>query len=81
MSGKNDLKQFKTGRYYLQNGNVIINVKKFYDQQIDSDIKQCQQMKKLTVGQGEDYTTEFSLDYDYIKNNFRSITIDLITQK
>ena len=40
----NDVKQFKSLRYYLQKGiikkyNVIINRKNFYDQPIDSDIK------------------------------------------
>ena len=40
----NDVKQFKSLRYYLQKGiikkyNVIINRKNFYHQPIDSDIK------------------------------------------
>ena len=40
----NDVKQFKTQRYYLPKGimknyNVIISGKNFYDQPIDSDIK------------------------------------------
>ena len=32
---------------------------------------------KSTTGQGEDYTTEFLLDYEYIKNHYRLMTIDL----
>ena len=41
--------------------------KNFYDQAIDSDIKRYEKNRKLTTGQGEDYTTRYLLDYDYIK--------------
>ena len=36
---------------------------------------------KSTTGQGEDYTTEFLLDYEYIKNHYRLMTIDLSRRK
>ena len=36
--------------------------------------------KKVT-GQGEDYTTGWLLNYDYIKNHYRLIAVDLIRQK
>ena len=41
-------------------------------------------MKKLekpTTGQGEDYITGHLLDYDYIKNHYRLIAVDLSRQK
>ena len=38
-------------------------------------------MRKLTTGPGEDYTTLFLLDYDYIKNHYRLIAVDLSRQK
>ena len=68
-------KRFKTRRYYLpksiiKNYNVIINQKNFYDQVIDSDIKRYKEIRKLTTGQGKDYTTGCLLDYDYIKNHY-----------
>ena len=54
-----DSKRFKTRRYYLEkriieNYNVITNRKK--DQAIDSDMEQYEENRKLTTGQGEDYT-------------------------
>ena len=60
-------KRFKTRRYYLPKGiikncNVIINGKNFYGQPIDSDMKQYEEIRKLTTGQSEDYTSECSLD-------------------
>ena len=81
-----DSKRFKAKRYYLSkaiinNYNVIINGKNIYDQPIDSDIKQYEEIRKLTVGQGEYYTTGCLLGYDYIKNYCRLIAVDLSRQK
>ena len=81
-----DVKWFKTGRYCLPKGiikicNVIINGKNFYDQAIDTDIKQYKEIRKLTTGQGEDYTTGCLLDYEFIKNCYRLIAVNLSRQK
>ena len=83
--GKN-AKRFETLKYYLPKGivkncNLIINGKDFYDQPIDSDIKQNEQFRKLTTVLGEDYTTGCLLDYDYIKNRYRLLAVDLSRQK
>ena len=85
MNRKNDVKQFNARRYHLPRGIiknyiVIINGKNFYDQAIDSDRKQYEEIKKLTTGQGEDCTTGCLLDYDYIKNHYRLIAVDLSRQ-
>ena len=57
------------------------NGKKIYDQANDSDIKRCEEIRKLTTGQGEDYATGCSLEFDYIKNNYRLIAVDLSRQE
>ena len=80
-----DPKRFKA-KWYLPKGkiknyNVIITGKDFYDQPIDPDIKWYQEIRKLPTGQSEDYTTRRLLDYDYIKNHYRLIAIDLRRQK
>ena len=77
---------YKTRRYYLSKGiikdyNVIINGNNFYDQPIDSDKKQYEELRKLATEQGEDYTTGFLLDYEYIKSHYRIIAVDLSRQK
>ena len=77
----NDVKQFKTRRYYLtkdriKNYNVIVNGKNFYDQPIDSDIKRYKEIRKLTTVKVEDYTTWCLLDYEYTKDHYRSIEVD-----
>ena len=77
----NDVKRFKTRRYYLTKGriknyNVIINGKNFYDQRIDSDIKRYKEIRKLTTVKVEDYTTWCLLNYGYTKDRYRSIAVD-----
>ena len=59
----------------------MINGKDFYDQAIDYNLKRYDEIRKLTTGQGKDYTTGCLLDYDYIKNYSRLIAVDLSRQK
>ena len=58
-----------------------MNGKNFYDQANDSDIKWYEEIRKLTSVQGEYYTTGCLLDYDYIKNHYILIAIDLSKQR
>ena len=60
---------------------MIIDRKHFYDQAIDADIKQYEDIRKLTTRQGEGYTTGCLLDCDCIKNHYRLIPFDLSRQK
>ena len=36
-----------------------INWKNFYDEPIDSDIKRYEEIRKLTIGQNEDYSNVY----------------------
>ena len=74
LNKSNDVKRFNARRYYLPKGtiknyNVTINGKILYGKAIDSDIKRYGEIRKLTTGQGEDYTTGCLLDYGFIKNH------------
>ena len=70
-----NVKRFNVWKYYLPKGIIksysVIISGNFYDQVIDPDIKQYEDIRKLTTGQGEDDTTGCLLDYDYIKNHYR----------
>ena len=82
----NNAKRFNARNYYLPKGiiknyNVIINWKNCYDQAINSDMKQYEEIRKLATEEGKDYTTGCLLDYDYIKTHYRSIVADLSRQK
>ena len=65
----------------IKNYNVVINVKNFYDQVINLDIKRYKEIRKLTTGQGEYYTIECVLGYGYIKSHYKLIAVDLSRQK
>ena len=43
-------------------------------------MKRYKEIRKLTTGQGEDYTTGCLLDYDYIKSKYRLMAVDLSRQ-
>ena len=43
-------------------------------------MKRYEEIRKLTTGQGEDYTTGSLLDYDYIKSKYKLIAVDLSRQ-
>ena len=55
----------------------MIDGKNFYDQPINDLIKQYDEVRKVSTGQGDDYTTECFLDYAYFKDNYKLIAVDL----
>ena len=59
-------------RFYIpaakvENYNVMIDGSNFSDQPIKNDIKSYENIRKITTGQGNDYTTGCFLDYNYFK--------------
>ena len=64
-----------------QNELLIVVMSSSMEKTIDSDIKRYEEIRKLTTGQGEDNTTGCLLDYDYIKNHYRLMAVDLSRQK
>ena len=59
----------------------MINGPKFFDQPVKNDIRTYDNIRKITTGQGDDYTTGCSLDYPYFKKYFKSIAINLSKQE
>ena len=73
-------------RYFLQrvkieNYNIEIEGRNFYDQPINDSIKQYDETRKISTGQGDDYTTGCLLDFAYFEKNYRLIAVDLSKQK
>ena len=56
-------------------------VETFFDQPINSMIKTNEKIRKVSTGQGDDYTTVCLLDYSYFKENYNMIAIDLSKQQ
>ena len=59
----------------------MIDGKNFYDQPINDLIKQYYEVRKVSTGHGDDYTTGCLLDYAYSKDNHKLIAVDLSKQK
>ena len=63
------------------NYNVLIDGRNFYDQPINDLIKQYDGIKKIVRGKRDNYTTGCLLDYQYFKNHYKLIAVDLSKQK
>ena len=50
-------------------------------EKINDSIKQDDEVRKLSTGQSDDYTTGYLLDFAYFKQNYRLIAVDLSKQK
>ena len=59
----------------------MIDGKNFFDQSINSMNKTYENIRKIAMGQGDDYTTGCLLDYSYFKENYKMIAIDLSKQQ
>ena len=59
----------------------MIDGKNFFDQTINNMIKTYENIRKITIGQGDDYTTGCLLDYTYFKKYYKMIAIDLSKQE
>ena len=65
----------------ITNHNVLIDGRNFYDQPINDSIKQYNDIRKTATGQGKDYTKGCLLDYQYFKDHYNLIAVDLSKQK
>ena len=53
----------------------------FFDQPVKNDKVTYENIRKITIGQGDDYTTGCLLDYTYFKKYYKMIAIDLSKQQ
>ena len=58
----------------------MINGRNFFDQPINSMTKTYENIRKIALGKGDDYTTGCLLDYLYFKENYIMIAVDLSSQ-
>ena len=84
--GDNYVNEEAFNKYFLpkitiEKYNVEIDGRNFYDQSINDLIKQYDEVRKISTGQGDDYTTGCLLDFAYFEKNYRLIAADLSKQK
>ena len=59
----------------------MIDGRNFFDQPINSMTKTYKNIRKVAIGQGDDYATGCLLDYPYFKDHYKMIPIDLSKQQ
>ena len=86
LSFENENDRTSHSTYYLpkveiKDYNVMIDGRNFFDQPINSMTKTYENIRKIAMGQGDDYITGCLLDYTYFKENYKLIAIDLSKQQ
>ena len=62
-------KKYFLPRVKLETYNIEIDGRNFYDQPINDSIKQYDEIRKMSTGQGDDYTTCCLLHFAYFGKN------------
>ena len=73
-------KKYFLPRVKIENYTIKIDGRNFY-KPINDSIKQYDEIRKMSTGQGDDYATGCLLDFAYFENNCRLIAADLSKQK
>ena len=55
--------------------------KNFFDHPVKNDKVTFENIRKIAIGEGDDYTTGCLLDYTYFKKYYKMIAIDLSKQQ
>ena len=83
---ENDDDRTSDDQYYLltveiKDYNIMINGENFFDQPIKNNKVTYESLRKIAIGQGDDYTTGCLLDYSYFANTYKMIAVDLSKQQ
>ena len=65
----------------IKDYNVMFDGRNLFDQQIKNDFKTFDNIRVISMGQGDDYTVGCLLDYLYFKKYYKLIKINLSKQK
>ena len=82
---ENDNHRTSDEQYYLptveiKDYNIMIG-ENFFDQPIKNNKVTYDNIRKIATGQGDDYTTGCLLDYQYFKDTYKMIAVDLSKQQ
>ena len=77
----NSHRKYFLPRIEIKSYNIEIDGRNFYDQPINDLIKKYDEIRKISTGQDDDYTTRCLLDFAYFKRNYRLIIAYLSKQK
>ena len=74
-------KKYFLPRVKIENCNIEIDGRNFFEQPINDSIKQNDEIGKISTGQSDDYTTGCLLGFAYFEKNYRLLAADLSKQK
>ena len=74
-------KKYFLPRVKIENCNIEVDGRNFYDRAINDSIKQYDEIRKISTGKGDDYKTGCLLDFAYLEENYRLIAADLSKRK
>ena len=77
ITNENSHKKYFLPRVKIKSYNIEIDARNFYDQSINDLIKQYDEIRKISIGQDDDFTTGCLLDFSYFEKNYRLIAADL----
>ena len=75
------LKEIVIENISISSYNVLIDGRSFYHQPINDQIKKYDEIRKIATGKGDNYATGCLLDYQYFKDHYQFIAVDLSKQK
>ena len=65
----------------IKNYNVMINGENFFDQATKDNKVTYENIRKVAIGKGDDYINGCLLDYQYFRDSYKMITVDLSRQQ
>ena len=75
-NGNNKVERDSHRKYFLPRVDII-----FYDQPINDQIKKYDEIRKIATGKGDGHTIGCLLDYQYFKDDYQLIAVNLSQQK
>ena len=85
LSENKDDRKVHTGYFLLkvkiEDNNITIDGKKFFDQPVKKDMRKCDNIKKIETGQLNYYTTGCLLNSNYFRKHYELIPEDLSKQQ
>ena len=82
----NDTQRTSSKGYYLptvqlKDYNIMINRENFFDKAMKNDKVTYENIRKIAIGQGYDYTIGCLLNYSYFTDSYKMIAVDLSKQQ
>ena len=74
-------KKYFLPRIKINNYIIEIDGRNIYDQPINDSVKQYDEVRQISTGKGDDYTTSCLLDFSFFEKSYRIIAVDLTNKK